>query len=200
MEFSIAINAGGQSARMGTNKAFVEVNGQPMIERIIERVASLGQTETFLVTNTPADYEHLGLRMVGDVVPDSGSLGGIYAALYHSTTDYVLVLACDMPFINREILAEMLKFVDGENEVVVPRVDDFPQGLHALYHRNCLAPIQTRIEAKRLKVIGFYQDVQVHYLDENDYQQLDPDGLAFMNVNTPAELAEANRLALELDS
>lgn len=199
MKFSIAINAGGQSSRMGTNKAFVEVNGQPMIERILERVSPLDPTEIFLVTNTPNQYAHLDLRMVSDVLAESGSLGGIYSAIYYSSTAYVLVVACDMPFINAPILAEMLKFADGKNEVIVPRVDGYPQGLHAIYHRNCLPHIQTRIAANRLKVIGFYQDVQVHYLDETDYQNFDPLGIAFMNVNTPAELAEADRLAQSID-
>ena len=183
---------------MGRNKAFVSINGQPMIERIIERVAGLKQAETFLVTNTPEDYAYLGLRMVSDTMPDSGSLGGIYTALHHSPTPYTLVLACDMPFINPAILQKMLNLTDGQNEVIVPRVDGYPQGLHAIYHQNCQPHIQAKLEAQRLKVIGFYDDVQVRYLDEDAYQSLDPHGVAFMNINTPEELAEANRLAQDL--
>ena len=199
MTYSIAINAGGQSSRMGTNKAFVVIDGRPMIERIIERVTGLNQAETFLVTNTPEDYAYLGLRMVADVLLDSGSLGGIYTALHHSPTPYTLVLACDMPFINPAILQKMLDLADGKNEVIVPRVDGYPQGLHAIYQQNCQPHIQAKLEAQRLKVIGFYNEVQVCYLDEDAYQPLDPHGVAFMNINTPEELAEANRLAQDLN-
>jgi molybdopterin-guanine dinucleotide biosynthesis protein A len=79
--------------------------------------------------------------------------------------------------------------------VIVPRVDNYPQGLHALYSKNCLEPIRTRLEADDLKVIGFYDDVRVRYLDEDEHEQFDEKGLAFYNVNTPQELKQARKLA-----
>jgi molybdenum cofactor guanylyltransferase len=193
---TIAINAGGQSSRMGTDKSFVEILGQPLIEHIIERVAGLGQAATILVTNQPADYAHLGLPMFSDVLPDKGSLGGIYTALYHSQTAYTLVVACDMPFLNPALLRYMIGLCDGEQyDVIVPRVEGYPQGLHAIYSQNCLEPIRARLEADRLKVIGFYDQVRVRYLDEAEYQPLDPEGLAFQNINTPKELEAARKQA-----
>ena len=197
---TVAINAGGQSSRMGTDKAFVDLLDQPLIEHIIERVAGLGQAETILITNRPDDYAHLGLPMVGDALPDKGSLGGIYTALHHSQTasGYTLVVACDMPFLNPALLRHMVSLCAGdEYDVIVPRVEGYPQGLHAIYSQRCLGPIRARLDADRLKVIGFYDDVRVRYLDEAEYTPLDPDGLSFSNVNTPVELAEARRLADE---
>ena len=79
--FSLAIIAGGQSRRMGRDKAFVELGGKPLIEHVIQRSADLGQAETIIITNKPAQYAHLGLPMYRDVLPDKGSLGGIYTAL-----------------------------------------------------------------------------------------------------------------------
>ena len=193
---TVAINAGGQSSRMGTDKAFVDLLGQPLIEHIIGRVAGLGQAETMLITNRPDDYAHLGLPMVGDVLPDKGSLGGIYTALHHSQTAYTLVVACDMPFLNPALLRHMVGLCVGDQyDVIVPRVDGYPQGLHAIYSQGCVEPIRARLEADRLKVIGFYDDVRVRYLDEAEYAPLNPDGLSFSNVNTPEELAEARRVA-----
>ncbi len=195
---TVAINAGGQSSRMGTDKSFVEILGQPLIEHIIERVSDLGQAETILITNRPADYAHLGLPMFGDVLPDKGSLGGIYTALHHSQSPYTLVVACDMPFLNPALLRYMIDLTAGDQyDVIVPRVDGYPQGLHAIYSNACLEPICARLDTNRLKVISFYDDVRVRYLDEPEYQPLDPDGLAFQNVNTPAELEDARRRAAE---
>src|SRR5215204_4778498 len=110
--FTIAISAGGKSSRMGTDKAFVNILGKPLIEHMIERVADVGQEETILITNRLADYAHLTLPMYKDVLPDKGSLGGIYSAIYHSTHPYTLVLACDMPFVSTDLLRYMAALRD----------------------------------------------------------------------------------------
>lgn len=192
--FTLAIIAGGKSSRMGTNKAFVEIGGQTLIERIIERTKDIGQQETILITNTPDEYKHLNLPMYADVVTDSGSLGGIYTAIYHSQTSHTIVIACDMPFISADVLRFMMSKAIN-TDVVVPTVEGYPQGLHAIYSQKCLDPIRQKIEQKRLKVIGFYDDVRVTHLDENQLAEFNADGLAFMNVNTPEELDKARQKA-----
>ncbi|RPI95845.1 MAG: molybdenum cofactor guanylyltransferase, partial [Chloroflexi bacterium] len=155
--FTVAIIAGGQSSRMGTDKSFVPLRGKPLIEHLLDRVGSLGQNETILITNCPDDYAHLGLPMFTDVLPGKGALGGIYTAIHASQSPYTLALACDMPFVNADLLRYMLALTgSGEVDVVVPRVDDYPQGLHAIYGKECLPAIRARLDADRLKVIGFY--------------------------------------------
>lgn len=192
--FTLSIIAGGKSSRMGTNKAFVTIGEQTLIERIIERTQNIGQQETMLITNTPAVYRRLNLPMYGDVVYDSGSLGGIYTAIHHSKTSHTIVIACDMPFVSAELLKFMMGKADNA-DVVVPTVEGYPQGLHAIYSKNCLEPIRAKIDEKRLKVIGFYEQVKVTYLDEEAIKDYNPDGLAFMNVNTPEELEKAREIA-----
>jgi molybdopterin-guanine dinucleotide biosynthesis protein A len=194
---TIAIMAGGKSSRMGRDKSFVELLGKPMIEHLIGRIQGLGQ-ETILITNRPVDYAHLGLPMFGDVLPEKGSLGGIYTAIHYSANPYTLVIACDMPFVNPDLLRYMIGLADGSYEVIVPRVEGYPEGLHAIYHKACLEPIRQQIEAGRLKVIGFYEDVRVRYLDEPEYQPFDPQRLSFRNINTPQEVDEAQRLMSDL--
>lgn len=191
--FTVAIIAGGKSSRMGTDKSFVEIGGKPVIEHLIQRVTNLGQAETLLITNRPDEYAHLNLPMVGDVLPDKGSLGGIYTAIYYSQNPYTLTLACDMPFVSADLLKYMLSLRDGF-DVVVPRVDQYPQGLHAVYGKACLDPIRQRLDADRLKVRGFYEAVHVRYIDEPEYQPFDPKGLSFFNINTPEELEQARQL------
>jgi molybdopterin-guanine dinucleotide biosynthesis protein A len=190
--------AGGKSSRMGTDKSFVELLGKPMIEHLVERVGDIGQDETILVTNRPAEYAHLRLPMHLDVLPDKGSLGGIYTAITYSRNPYTMVIACDMPFANPDLLRYMMGLSAGDEfDVVVPRSEGYPEGLHAIYSKACLEPIRERLEADRLKVMGFYEDMRVRYLDEPEYQPFDPNGLSFFNVNTPQELENARRLAQE---
>lgn len=198
-DFSLAIMAGGKSSRMGRDKSFVQVGGQTIIERVLQRTANLGQAETILITNQPGDYAHLGLPMVSDVIEDKGSLGGIYTAITHSQQEYTLVIACDMPFVSAPLLKYMLSFINENHQydVIVPRVDGYPQGLHAIYRKTCLEPIRERVEANQLKVIGFYEDMAMRYLDETEYQTYDADKAAFININTPEELQKAQQLALE---
>jgi molybdopterin-guanine dinucleotide biosynthesis protein A len=196
VDFSVAILAGGQSSRMGTDKSFVEVQGMPIIEHLIRRVSRLDRRETFLVTNNPDAYMHLGLRMVQDVLSGKGSLGGIYTALYHSETTYTLVLACDMPFVSRPLLRYMIELCKpATHDVIVPRVEGRPQGLHAIYSKTCLGPILARLETNQNRVISFYDEVDVRYIDEPEYRRFDPDRLSFSNVNTPEDLQQARDLA-----
>ena len=184
---------------MGRDKAFVHLAGKPLIEHVIQGSADLGQAETILITNKPAQYTHLGLPMHSDILPDKGSLGGIYTALVQARNPDVLVLACDMPFVNTELLRYMVDQIRADIDIVVPRVDDYPQGLHAIYKKTCIEPIAEQLAANRLKIIRFYDQMRVRYLDETDYAALDQQGRSFANLNTPEELAEAELLLSATD-
>lgn len=197
--FSLAIIAGGQSRRMGRDKAFVDLAGKPLIEHVIERSADLGQAETILITNKPAQYAHLGLPMHSDILPDKGSLGGIYTALVQAQCPDVLALACDMPFVNSDLLRYLVDLIRADIDIVVPRVDGYPQGLHAIYKATCIAPIAKQLAADRLKIIRFYDQMRVRYLDETEYAAFDPQRRSFANLNTPQELAEAELLLRATD-
>ncbi|MCY4071408.1 MAG: molybdenum cofactor guanylyltransferase [Chloroflexi bacterium] len=191
---SLAIIAGGQSSRMGRDKAFLELGGLTLIERVLAASADLGQSETILIANKPDQYRHLGLPMYTDILPDKGSLGGIYTALTQAANPATLVLACDMPFIKTDLLRFMIAQLDEETDIVVPRVDGYPQALHAIYRKTCLAPIRAQLDENRLKIIRFYNQMRVTYLDEADYAPYDAEARSFINLNTPAELERARML------
>ncbi len=184
---------------MGRDKAFVNLGGKALIEHVIERSADLGQAETILITNKPAQHAHLGLPMYGDILPDKGALGGIYSALVQSQSPDVLALACDMPFVNADLLRYLLDQIRADIDIVVPRVDGYPQGLHAIYKKTCITPIAKQLAADRLKIIRFYDQMRVRYLDETDYAAFDPQGRSFVNLNRPEELAEAEVLLSATD-
>ncbi len=188
---SVAVLAGGRSSRMGTDKAFVQVRGRPMIEHVLDAVRSLG-SEIFLVTNRPDGYRYLGLRMVGDILPDRGSLGGLYTAAAMTTRPYVLTVACDMPFLSTDLLGYMISLVPGF-DAVVPRIGGIPEPLHSIYGKACLAPMRARLDAGRLKIAGFYEDVSVRYLDEAEVDRYDPQHQSFRNLNTLEEVKDAGR-------
>lgn len=190
------ILAGGKSSRMGHNKALLSLGSQRLIERVVQVMHNVFP-ELLLVTNTPEVYTDLGIPMVGDVFVDKGSLGGIYSAIYHVTTPYCLVVACDMPFLNAAVLRYLAEH-RADYDVVIPNVHGELQPLHAVYSKACLQPIARRLEAHRLKIVGFFPDVRVHTVSAAELQPLDPELLAFQNLNTPEEFqAAAHRLAAE---
>ena len=183
---TVAILAGGQSSRMGTDKSFVLFQGRPMIEIVRELVMDLGD-ELILITNKPDAYAYLGLPMFGDVYPDHGSLGGIFTAVYYAAQPYTLVVACDMPWLNRLLLAHMIS-LRHTADVVVPRWQKYPEPLHAIYSKACLASIEANLKAQRLKIAGFFDQVEVHFVEREIIERFDPDGRSFANVNTPNDL------------
>jgi molybdopterin-guanine dinucleotide biosynthesis protein A len=187
-DLTVAIQAGGKSSRMGRDKSFVLFQGRPMIEVVLERVEGLG-SELILVTNKPDEYVHLGLPMFGDIYQEQGPLGGMHTALYNAHNPYCLMVACDMPWLNRPLLEHMIALRETA-DIIVPRWDKFPEPLHAIYSKACLGPIEENLEAQRLKITGFFGRVNVHFVGRDAIAKFDPDGRSFANVNTPDELEE----------
>jgi molybdopterin-guanine dinucleotide biosynthesis protein A len=189
------ILAGGKSSRMGQNKALMPFGGQRLIDRVVDVLQEVF-TDLLLVTNSPEVYADLGLPLVSDVYPHKGSLGGIYSALYHASTPYCFVVACDMPFLNAAVMRYMVGRIAG-CDVVMPDIHGEMQPLHAIYSKACLPPILRRLETHRLKIVGFLSEVRVRIVKASDIQHLDPALLTFHNLNTREEFqAAAQRLSL----
>ena len=183
--------AGGNSSRMGRNKALMTLAGQRLVDRVLAVLSSV-LDDLLMVTNSPELYADLGVRMVPDVVAGKGALGGIHSALHHAAAPHCLVVACDMPFLN----ADFLRYIVDQRtayDVVVPIADDRPQPLHAVYGKACLQPIARRLETDRLHVVGFFPDVRVREVTPRELAAFDPEGLSFRNLNTPEEFADAER-------
>lgn len=190
---TIAIQAGGQSSRMGEDKSFVPYNGRPMIETVLAQVSDLGQ-ELFIVTNNPEPYAYLGVPTKGDIYLDHGSLGGIHAAISHASHPHTLVVACDMPWLKRPLLQYLISLRQTA-DVVVPLWDKFPEPLHAVYSKACLPPIEENLKAKRLKITRFYGQVTVRYVEREEIEKNGGNGRSFANINTPQDLTQAQKKA-----
>lgn len=184
---TVAVMAGGKSTRMGRDKSFVPFDGRPLIEVVLAAVRDLGD-ELLLITNNPDAYAHLSLPMVGDIFPDHGPLGGIYTAVATARQPHTLIVACDMPWLNRDLLAYQLS-LRHEADVVVPRWRRFPEPLHAVYSKACLPAIAAKLRQKQLKIAGFFDEVAVRFVKREEIARFDKDGRSFANVNTPEELA-----------
>jgi molybdopterin-guanine dinucleotide biosynthesis protein A len=191
------IQAGGRSTRMGGEpKALLELGGKRIIEHVVNAVASV-LDDLLVVTNTPERYAFLGLPMVPDAYPDGGALGGIYTGLRAAGGDAAFTVACDMPFVHPAIVRMVVERA-GDGDVVIPRTGAQLETLHAVYGKACLGPMETCLRAGRLKIVGFFPDVRVVELDAAPMGRHRAPEVAFMNVNTPDELARARALASEL--
>ena len=196
--------AGGRSRRLGRAKALEPFQGEPLIRRVIDRLSRITDDLVFVVN----DHEQasalpissrdtdLTYEIVIDKYPDGGSLGGIYTGLLAANSQWAFVVACDMPFLNVELMRHMLSMRDGQ-DVVVPRTDGYPEPTHALYNKSCLPFIEKRLKRDDLKIARFFDEIRVRFLDEAEVRGLDGDLLSFFNVNTQDDLDRALTLAAE---
>jgi molybdopterin-guanine dinucleotide biosynthesis protein A len=185
------ILAGGKSSRMGKNKALLDFGGRSIIEHTVDLFKSIFP-EVLLVTNTPEEYKGLSVRIVTDIFPGKGSLGGVYTGLLYSSNEYSFIASCDMPFLKRGLIEFLMTLRDGY-DVVVPRLKGGHEPLHAVYSKRCLKPIEEMIKRNDLRIIGFYQGVRAREVSEEELAPFNPGPSAFINVNTPEEYEEALR-------
>lgn len=139
-----AILAGGRSRRMGQDKSFLDLDGKPMIQHVIDQLRKL-DLDVMLITNAPSDYAVFGIPMFGDELPGNGSLGGLYTALVKAEAAHVLCVACDMPFLNTSLLDWLVSLRHGY-DAVVPRTGEITHSLHAVYAQSCHPLILRQLE------------------------------------------------------
>lgn len=193
---SVVIQAGGESRRMGRDKALLPFLGQPLILRPLDRLAVLAD-ELLVTSNQPESYQFLGLTPIPDLLPGLGALGGLYTALSAARYPYVAVVACDMPFASPELFALELSLLrETGTDAVVPRTEAGTEPFHAVYRReSCLPHVRAALEDGKRRVDAWFSDVNIRYLEPAEFLTYDPEQLAFLNINTPEELHEAERIA-----
>ena len=180
------ILSGGKSVRMGENKAFIDIDGIPIMNRIHTLFKTLFQ-EIIIVTNQEELFSGLDAKIYSDLIPNGGVLAGLYTGLFFSAYAYSFCVACDMPFLNRSVIQYLISKID-DSDVIVPRTQDGLQPLHAIYSKNCLGAIRTTIGEGRYRIIDFYPMVKIKTIEEHEFRSLDPRMESFVNVNTPEEL------------
>lgn len=220
---SAVILAGGKSRRMGRDKAFLEIDGKPLITRVIECVEKVC-AESLIVANDIELYRQFGLQVVRDVLPGKGSLGGLYSGLLAAQEQFIFAFACDMPFLNPDLMQYMISLIPAYDVVIPhargvssktprssrerqPRPDTIAprpdqslakeqdlHPLHAIYSKQCLPAMTEHLRLDDLRLISVLPEVRTRVIDENEIDRFDPRHLSFFNANTPEDFEIAKRL------
>ena len=196
MEVTSVVLAGGKSMRLGRDKVREIVGSQSLIESVIQRVRPISKQVLVVTsrekTDLPVSGDH---KVLIDLYPDKGPLGGIYTGLLASQTPINIIVACDMPFLNTELLRYMAEQC-GDYDAVVPRLGDgMLEPLHAVYSKKCLDRMRDRLEDNRLGVHSFLEILHVRYIERDECQRLDPRLLSFFDINNQSDLDRAISLA-----
>ena len=194
MLWTAAIIAGGPASRLGgRDKSGLPVGDHSILDRQLEVLRPLTD-RILIVANQPGRFRATGLPVVGDVLTGAGALGGIYTALDSAGTEYVLAVACDMPFLTARFLEHLVNAA-LDFDLVIPRSPDGLQPLCAVYSRRCLQAIRARIADGALRVQDLAADVRAREIGPEELAGFDPDGRLFFNVNTAADYARAREVA-----
>ena len=186
--FTGYVLAGGQSTRMGRDKALLEIDGQPLIQSAVSLLKAL--TERVVILGPAEKYGFLGLPVLPDMVPSRGPLSAIYTGLERSGTVVNLFLACDMPLME-EMLLKLLVERAPLADAVLMRLDDGSlEPLCAVYNRSCLPTVKSNYERQRFKLSDLFPDLRTHYLTEADLRDSGLDRRIFTNLNDPGDLEQ----------
>ncbi len=194
------ILAGGKSKRLGTDKTVLDFGGKMLTEVVLEAVSTVAD-DIVIVTNSPHLFSGLPARLTSDIEVGAGPLGGILSGLLVSEQLHNLVVACDMPFLNVELLRYMKSLTEGF-DVVIPRLEGTLEPLHAIYSKVCIEPIRAFLAQHNFKIIEFFEiiellgEVKVRYVEQDEIERFDPSHLSFFNINRPVDLQRARE---ELD-
>jgi molybdopterin-guanine dinucleotide biosynthesis protein A len=184
--------AGGKSRRMGMDKRLLTVGGTNLFHRTLSLLEQMF-SETIVVLAQPvASLEVRGSRVVYDVIPNTGSLGGLYTGLMAASHPRIFAVACDMPFLDADMMRFMASF-DSAADIVVAKLQNGFQPLHALYSRSCLPFLKAMAADRDLKIQKLYgaQQLRVTVVDMADIASVSNGLKSFRNVNTAEELAQA---------
>jgi molybdopterin-guanine dinucleotide biosynthesis protein A len=191
IEVTGVLLAGGKSRRMGEDKRYLVVGEQTLLERGLGVLRSMFHEVLVVIAQDSAPLD-IDARVVRDLVPDCGSLGGIYTGLTQATTPYIFAVACDMPFLNQAVITQFTNRRDTA-DIVMARLATRLQPMHALYGKGCLPAMEQMILARQLKIqeLVSHASLRVQYVTEADLLSIDPSWRSFHNVNTPEDLEAA---------
>ena len=183
---SSVILVGGENKRMPVLKAFIDVEGEKIIEKNLRIMKALFR-ENLIVTNQPEAYTFLGVPLLGDIYDTRGPMTGIVTALLNSSSDWVFVSACDMPFLNPALIEYIVSKRSG-CDAVVPVINGKQEPMCALYSKRLFNPMEKSLLCGHKSLKDFLNSKRVKYLKSSAIKTIDPDGLSFINLNTPQDI------------
>jgi molybdopterin-guanine dinucleotide biosynthesis protein A len=182
--------AGGKSSRMGADKAFLEFGGQTLLDRALGMMSEA--CDSVRIVGDPARFTKYGSTkygsLVADIFPGCGPLAGIHAALVHSPAELNLMLAVDMPFVSRELLAFLFAAAEDSDAIItVPRSGRGLQPLCAVYRRDFSTAAEQALRAGKYKVDAAFSSVSVRVIEEGELATAGFSEQSFFNMNTPQD-------------
>jgi molybdopterin-guanine dinucleotide biosynthesis protein A len=191
---SAVIVSGGLNTRFsGKEKAWIEVSGQRIMDRIYTVLKELFD-EIIVVTNNPLGFAGWDLLIVTDLVNVRSSLTGIHAGLFYMTQPYGFFTACDAPFLNPDLIKLLLQEITPQADMVIPETSAGLEPLCAVYSKQCLKPAESHLAQNKLKIQLAFRKCRLKRVREQKLREVDPSLLSFFNVNTPADLARAEEI------
>jgi len=192
--------AGGKSRRMGSDKRFLHVGEKTLFDRTLNTLRKVF-ADVLVVIAQDSEPLDAPVPVLRDVIPNCGSLGGLFTGLKQSNTPYVFVVACDMPFLDPQVIQALIQR-RGDADVVMAKMHGL-QPMHAVYGKRCLPVMEDMLNSGDLKIQHVINSplLQVSLVEEQDLKQIDPSGKSFLNVNTPSDLDAARTIeAVQDDS
>lgn len=189
---SAVVLVGGKSSRMGRAKALLPFAGEPLIVHVLRALKKMF-AETVVVAAPNQELPELTAVLVRDEVAHQGPVSGIYHGLKAATKEVCFVTSCDAPFLNLQLIAELLAQI-SDCDVVVPYWQERYQPLHAVYRTSVLPLLKDQLERSELRPIFLYDKVRTRKIPEQEIRRLDPEGLSLLNMNSPAEYEAALEL------
>lgn len=190
------ILAGGRGQRFGKEKYLILLNNQSLLERVMTSIESICN-EILVVTSRELYHEisgkNLKAKIIVDALSGKAAMGGLYTGLTYSNTNYAIVVASDMPFLNSRLMQYMIDNIDGF-DAVVPRINEFIEPLHAIYSKNCIENIKKLIDNDNLSLAKLLQTINTKYISNEEIELFDPCHLSFFNINTQLDLIRARKI------
>ena len=196
MKTGCVILAGGKGRRLGREKAWVELGGKSLLQHAVSNLEFLN-SEIVIVKapegELPTVSAGVNLRVIQDSVGGKGPLAGILSGLVNSKYSYNLIVACDMPLLNKDLVKYMISSVK-DYYAVVPRLGKHLEPLQAVYSKDCISEIEKLLAQDRLKVEGLFSGVRTRFVESAEIERFDAAHLSFININTPTDLKKAEGL------
>jgi len=183
---------GGKSSRMGRPKALLPFDGEPLIVHIVRHLKRVF-AETVVVAAPEQELPLLPVALVRDQVAYQGPVSGIYRGLKAATKEVCFVTSCDAPFLDLALISHLLSEI-SDCDVVVPFWQERFQPLHAVYRRSVAPLLHEQLERGELRPIFLYDKVRTRKVHEDEIRTLDPEGMSFLNMNSPADYDSALQL------
>jgi molybdopterin-guanine dinucleotide biosynthesis protein A len=197
---SVILQAGGKSSRMGEDKALLPFLGVPLIQRLKERFLNTGH-ELLVISNNPEAYQFLEIPVFQDVIPERGTLGGLYTALTVSSQPLVGLIAADLPFASPELLLHLVNLIqETEADAALPSSDHSIEPLHAVYRvESCLPLVKNALDNDLWRMVAWHEDARIEILSPSHTKKNSGTENTFFNLNTPEDFQAAESFARKLN-